>query len=64
VDWLESATLRHLAGLLLARMDAKSPVEYITDPDLKQRIRAFARELITQTPRAVSEVFDRRLRCP
>jgi 5-methylthioribose kinase len=56
-DWFEPATLQHLGGLLLARIDGKSPAEYITDPDLKQRIRAYARTLITNSPAAVAEVF-------
>ena len=63
LEWLEPTTMRQLAGLLLSRMDGKSPVEYITDPDLKQQIRRFARDLITQIPRTANEVFDRRLRC-
>ena len=37
--WFESATIAHLGGLLLARMDGKSPAEYIRNEDLKQRIR-------------------------
>lgn len=61
MPWLEEATIRHLSGLLLARMDGKSPVEYITDTALKDRIRGFARGLIAQPPRTIAEVFDRRL---
>jgi len=56
-DWFESGTLQHLGGLLLARIDGKSPAEYITDVDLKQRIRAYARALITNPPATVAEVF-------
>jgi 5-methylthioribose kinase len=62
-EFLEASTVRHWAGLLLARMDGKSPVEYITEPHLKDRIRLLARDLIERTPRTVGEVFDRRLRC-
>lgn len=61
---LEESTVRHWGGLLLARMDGKSPVEYITDPDMKQRIRSFARDLILNPASAVGDVFDRRLNCP
>ena len=60
---LETSTVRHWGGLLLARMDGKSPVEYITDADLKQRIRAFARSMIGSPPATVAEVFERRLHC-
>lgn len=35
-------TARLLAGLLLARIDGKSPVEYITDETDKDRVRSFA----------------------
>jgi 5-methylthioribose kinase len=56
-DWFEPATLQHLGGLLLARIDGKSPAEYITDVDLKLRIRDYARALITNPPATVAEVF-------
>jgi 5-methylthioribose kinase len=56
--WFERATLEHLGALLLARIDGKSPAEYITDADLKQRIRTYARTLITNPPRTVFEVFS------
>lgn len=39
-DWDLNGYLPHLGLLLLARMDGKSPVEYIVDPDLKDRVRA------------------------
>ncbi len=56
-DWFEAAALEHLGCLLLARIDGKSPAEYIQDPGLKGRIRAFARELIVAPPAGVEEVF-------
>lgn len=59
--WLEEATVRHWAGLLLARMDGKSPAEYIKDPALKDEIRHVARSLIIDPPASVAAVFDRRL---
>ena len=40
---METSTLRHQAGLLLARIDGKSPVEYITAAPDKDRVRSFAR---------------------
>jgi hypothetical protein len=57
--WFERATLAHLGGLLLARMDGKSPAEYIQHEDMKRRIREFARGLILAPPRTVSEVWER-----
>ena len=45
-DW---ATLAHLGALMLARVDGKSPAEYL-QPDLRPRVRAFARDLILRPP--------------
>lgn len=61
--WFESATIAQWAGLLLARMDGKSPAEYIRDETLKQTVRLFARELLTDPPATVSQVFERRAEC-
>ncbi len=51
VDWeerdgLETRASRLLPGLLLARVDGKSPVEYITDERDKDRVRRAARQLL------------------
>lgn len=53
VDWepraqLEKRTARLLPGLLLARIDGKSPVEYITDERQKQCVRRVAKTLLLQ----------------
>ena len=32
-------TIRHLGGLMLARIDGKSPAEYIRDEPTRQRVR-------------------------
>jgi 5-methylthioribose kinase len=42
----EPAVVSELGCLLLARMDGKSPVDYITSEDCKDRIRRLAAELI------------------
>lgn len=42
----ERNSARHLAFLLLARVDGKSPAEYITDEGLRDRIRQLALRLI------------------
>lgn len=55
--WIESATLRHLGCLLLARVDGKSPAEYLTEPALRERVRNFARRLILTPPETIAEVF-------
>jgi 5-methylthioribose kinase len=62
-DWFEPAALKQLSGLLLARIDGKSPVEYITRAEEKQRVRTFARTLIAEPPRSVEEVFSRQAEC-
>jgi 5-methylthioribose kinase len=53
----EAHTIEHLGALLLCRIDGKSPVEYIRDPDLKQHIRELSRRIILSQPRSVLEVF-------
>lgn len=57
--WFESATIAQLGGLLLARIDGKSPAEYIRDPQLKQQIRSFAHDLIVRSPSSIGEVWER-----
>ena len=61
--WIEGATLDHLGCLLLARIDGKSPVEYIESPELRERVRHFARALILDPPACVADVFDDARRC-
>ncbi len=46
----EGMTVRHLGGLMLARMDGKSPVEYIRDEGTKSRVRRTAQRLLTERP--------------
>lgn len=55
----ERGVIRHLGGLLLARIDGKSPVEYIRDESAKQGVREFARQFIAAPPATVMEVFER-----
>jgi 5-methylthioribose kinase len=57
--WLEEGAVRHLGGLLLARIDGKSPAEYIREEGVKQQVRSFARELILNPPLTLHEVFAR-----
>ena len=60
-DWFEAATIRHWGALLLARVDGKSPAEYITTGDLKAAVRRFARDLIVDPPRTIESVWHRLL---
>jgi aminoglycoside phosphotransferase (APT) family kinase protein len=45
-----------LPGLLLARIDGKSPVEYVTEEAQKARVRAVARALLVSPPTTLAEV--------
>ena len=63
VDWenaaeLEGRAARLLPALFLARIDGKSPVEYITLERDKNRVRAVARNLIATTPTKLAEIRD------
>ncbi|MGO8787377.1 MAG: phosphotransferase family protein [Terriglobia bacterium] len=46
----EGMTLRHLGGLMLARIDGKSPVEYIRDDATKEQVRKTATTILTERP--------------
>jgi aminoglycoside phosphotransferase (APT) family kinase protein len=69
VDWeaadaVEARVARLLPGLFLARVDGKSPVEYITAPADKDRVRRVARALLIAPPRrldAVRQAWSREL---
>lgn len=55
VEWeapamLEARAASLLPGLLLARIDGKSPVEYVTEEPEKDRVRRVARPLIASPP--------------
>jgi tRNA A-37 threonylcarbamoyl transferase component Bud32 len=47
---LEARAASLLPGLFLARVDGKSPVEYLTDDKDKDRVRRVARKLLTCPP--------------
>ncbi len=46
----EAMTLLHLGGLMLARVDGKSPVEYIQDEPTKERVRKAATRILQDPP--------------
>jgi len=61
VDWepaaaLEARAAHLLPGLLLARVDGKSPVEYITADSEKNRVRRVARALLAAPRDRLAEV--------
>jgi 5-methylthioribose kinase len=55
---IEFMTLRHLGGLMLARIDGKSPVEYIQDSATKERVRKAARRILVEGPRNLEHAAD------
>ena len=60
VEWeprgaVEARTARLLPGLFLARVDGKSPVEYVTDEAHKEQVRRAARSLISIAPAHLAE---------
>ncbi|MCB0061737.1 MAG: aminoglycoside phosphotransferase family protein, partial [Caldilineaceae bacterium] len=63
VDWETSAALEEraaslLPGLFLARVDGKSPVEYITQEQDKDKVRRCARALLFHPPTRLGDVVD------
>ena len=45
---VESETVRELGVLLLARVDGKSPVEYVTDPSTAETLRRIAKRALAE----------------
>jgi aminoglycoside phosphotransferase (APT) family kinase protein len=56
---LEARAARLLPGLLLARIDGKSPVEYITDETQKDLVRGFALALLRSPVTELEQVLGR-----
>lgn len=55
---LEAMTLRHLGALMLARIDGKSPVEYIGDDATKNRVRAVAKRILRDRPQRLADAVQ------
>ena len=53
---LEGRAARLLPGLFLARVDGKSPVEYVTEAADKDRVRRTARALLRDSPDRLAEI--------
>lgn len=53
---LERRTARLLPGLFLARVDGKSPVEYLTDENERNRVRKVATELLRRPVARLADV--------
>ena len=57
-EWVRPAALEHLPALLLARVDGKSPAEYL-DTGMRERARNLAKDLMKHPAGSVGEVFER-----
>lgn len=51
----EALTLRHLGALMLARIDGKSPVEYIREEETKERVREVAKRILREQPQRIEQ---------
>ena len=52
----EALTIRHLGAQMLARIDGKSPVEYIREEEMKGRVRAMAKRILLEQPQDLAKV--------
>ncbi|MCY4535201.1 MAG: aminoglycoside phosphotransferase family protein [Bryobacterales bacterium] len=57
LSWFEAASVRHLAFLMLARIDGKSPVEYL-DEGQRAAVRRLSRSLIDAEPRSLRATLE------
>ena len=59
-EWVsfETMTMRHLGALMLARIDGKSPVEYVRGDEAKERVRRAAKQIIHRRRSCLDDAFD------
>ncbi|HEX2529100.1 MAG TPA: aminoglycoside phosphotransferase family protein [Geminicoccus sp.] len=57
-DRLEERTAALLPGLLLARVDGKSPVEYLHAPDDQDKVRKVARHFLAHVPDRLAAIRE------
>jgi len=59
VDWsIERPTIRELAVLMLARVDGKSPVEYVNSPETKGKLRSTAKRAVSNDVDTIEEYIS------
>jgi 5-methylthioribose kinase len=56
--YFEAATARHLGLLLLARVDGKSPVEYLTDKGVREQVRQTAKRMIRDRVESLERCWE------
>jgi 5-methylthioribose kinase len=59
LPFFEGATLRHLGCLMLARIDGKSPVEYLPSESVRGQVRAVSKDLILNCPGTFEDFMER-----
>lgn len=55
---LETDTVKQLGCLMLARVDGKSPVEYLVEPDVKDLVRDIARSVLLENIKSLEQLID------
>jgi aminoglycoside phosphotransferase (APT) family kinase protein len=58
INDFDHMTVRHLGALLLARIDGKSPVEYIQDETTKERVRRVAKRILLERHERLGGAFE------
>jgi 5-methylthioribose kinase len=58
LHYFEAATARHLGLLLLARVDGKSPVEYLTEEGRRDCVRRMAKRMIRDRVESLDRCFE------
>lgn len=59
-EWLAPSAALHLGGLLLARVDGKSPAEYLTE-ERRNAVRRFALDILSRDRTSIDEIWRMRL---
>lgn len=55
---LQRRAIANLAGCMLARIDGKSPVDYLPDEPKQEFVRSFCKGLFHQPPKRLEDVFE------
>jgi hypothetical protein len=56
---LEARAARLLPALMLARVDGKSPVEYLKTQEDRERVRRFAKRFLIEAPKTLDAIRNR-----
>lgn len=56
---LEARAARLVPALMLARIDGKSPVEYLKTPEDRESVRRFAKPFVVDPPKTLDAIRNR-----